>query len=137
MTTETIALGGRQFDLAPLPWGKLKKLSAAINRVGHALAAGVADEDTMDEMGSVLSIGLGLPVEELEALPTNWHEASNAFRALMRVSGMEQEMEFALGEAQRRGFVPKAPAASPSTDGTSSTPASSLPPGGDGKTSTA
>jgi hypothetical protein len=136
MTTETITLGGREFELAPMPWAKLKRLTAAINRVGQALAAGVADDETMDEMGSVLSIGLGLPLDELEALPTNWHEASNAFRALMRVSGMEQEMEFALGEAQRRGFLAKSPAGNASTPGTSSTPASSLPPDGAGKTAT-
>lgn len=124
MTVETISLGGREFTLEPMPWGTLKKLSAAINRVGQALAAGVADEATMDEMGQVLSIGLGLQLDELDRLPTNWHEASNAFRALMRVSGMEAEMEYALGEAQRRALGLARPATTTtSTPGTGSTPA--------------
>lgn len=137
MTTQTITLGGRRFDLAPMPWGTLKKLSAAINRVGQALAAGVADESTMDEMGRVLSIGLGLSIEELEALPTNWHEASNAFRALMTVSGMEAEMEYALGEARRRALGLAGPATKASTPGTVSTPESSPSPAGIGTPATA
>lgn len=129
MTSETVILGGLRFELAAMPFGQLKKLSVAINRVGRALASGVADDDTMDDMGSVLAIGLGIPLEELDRLPTNWHEACNAFRALMRVSGMEQEMEYAAGEAQRRGLVSSAPA---STPGTGSTPASSASPAGPG-----
>lgn len=139
MTVTNITLGGREFALEPLPWGTLKKLSAAINRVGQALAAGVADEATMDEMGHVLAIGLGLPLEELDQLPTNWHEASNAFRALMKVSGMEAEMEFALGEAQRRalGLARPATMPTPSTPGTGSMPASSPSQAGAGKTATA
>ena len=120
---ETIILGGRTFELQAMPWGQLKRLAAAINRVGHALAAGLSDEQTMDDMGKVISIGLNIPLEELEQLPTDWHEASNAFRALMRASGMEQEMETALGEARRRGLIPGAPATL-STPGTAATPSS-------------
>jgi hypothetical protein len=118
---ETVTLGGRTFELQAMPWGQLKRLASAINRVGHALAAGLSDEQTMDDMGKVISIGLNIPLEELEQLPTDWHEASNAFRSLMRASGMEQEMETALGEARRRGLIPGAPA-TPSTPGTVATP---------------
>ena len=134
MTIETITLGARRFDLEPMPFGQLKKLSVAINRVGRALAAGVADDDTMEDLGQVLSIGLNMPLDELDKLPTNWHEACNAFRALMRVSGMEQEMEYSAGEAARRGPANGAPAV---THGTGSTPASSPSPTGDGTRSTA
>lgn len=136
MTTESVTLGGRQFDLAPLPFKQLRRFTVVINRVGRALAVGLADDGTIDDMAQVLSIGLGLEPDELDALPTNWHECCNAFRALMRVSGMEQEIDFALGEAQRRGLVPGAPAMVPSTLGTSSTPTSLPSPAGDGKTST-
>lgn len=136
MTTELITLGGRRFELAPMPFGQLKRLSVAINRVGRALAAGVADEETMDDMGQVLAIGLSIKLEALDELPTNWHECCTAFRALMKVSGMEQEMEFALGEAQRRGLITSAPASSSSTPGTGSTPASSPSQAGPGTSST-
>lgn len=130
---ETVTLGGRRFALEPLPWGKLKRLTAAIQRVGMALAAGVAGDAVFDDLGQVLCLGLGLDPAELDALPTDYHEASNAFRALMRVSGMEAEMEHALGEARRRGAQLAAPA---SQAGTASTPTPPPTPAGPGANST-
>lgn len=114
---ETVALGGRSFELQAMPWGQLKRLTGAIQRVGMALSAGVAGDAVLDDMGQVLCIGLGLSQAELDALPTDYHEVSTAFRALMRVSGMEAEMEHALGEARRRGgpFGGTPPATPPTT----------------------
>lgn len=132
---ETVTLGGRSFELQAMPWGQLKRLTAAINRVGMALSAGVATDAVGDDMGHVLSIGLGIAPADLDALPTDYHEVSNAFRALMRVSGMEAEMEHALGEARRRGLLPRLPAA-PSTPGTGSTPTPQPTPAGPGESST-
>lgn len=133
---ETIILGGRNFELAPLPFAQLRRLTVATNRVGRALALGIADEETIDDMAKVLAIGLAISPEGLDALPTNWHECCNAFRALMRVSGMDQEIDFALGEAQRRGLIAKAPAALESIHGTGSTPESPPQLAGAGATST-
>lgn len=139
-TPETVTLGGRTFELQAMPWGRLKRLTAAINRVGLALSAGIASDAAADDMGQVLCIGLGLEPAELEALPTDYHEVSNAFRALMRVSGMEAEMEHALGEARRRGLprVGPAPATetTASTPGTASTPTPPPTPAGPGASST-
>ena len=137
---ETVVLGGRSFELQAMPWGQLKRVAAAIQRVGMALSAGVVGESVVDDMGQVLCLGLGLSAAELEALPTDYHEVSNAFRALMRVSGMEAEMEHALGEARRRG-LPRvgpapAPETTPSTPGTASTPTPPPTPAGPGASST-
>jgi len=133
VATETITLGGRSFTLAPMPWGQLKRLTLAISRVGIALAAGLVTEETLDDMGRVLSIGLGLPADELEQMPTDQHEVSAAFRALMRVSGMQQEMDFQQGEALRRALAStQPPAPSSSTHGTASTPTPPPTPAGPG-----
>lgn len=108
---ESITLGGRRFELQAMTWGQLKRLTGAIQRVGMALSAGVVGDAVLDDMGQVLCLGLQITQAELDALPTDYHEVSTAFRALMRVSGMEAEMEHALGEARRRGLlVPPAPA---------------------------
>lgn len=131
--SEVVTLGDRSFELRPMPWKQLRRLAAKIRTLGMALAAGVADESTMADMADVLSIGLDLPLDELDALRTDWHEVSNAFRALMRVSGMERELEHALGEARRRGLLPPAPASIP---GTPSMPGSTSPPAGPGTSST-
>lgn len=140
---ETVTLGGRSFALEAMPWGQLKRLTSAIQRVGMALAAGVVGDDRVaDDMGQVLCLGLKLSPAQLDALPTDYHEVSNAFRALMRVSGMEAEMEHALGEARRRGgqalgAAPAAPStAAPSTPGTASTPTPPPTPAGPGASST-
>jgi hypothetical protein len=131
---ETVTVGGEVFVLRPMPWGQLKKVCAAVGRVGASLAAGQADESVMDQMTLVLSLGLGKTVDELEALPTNMHEVGNAFRSLMRISGMEAEMEHSLGEMRRRVSMAALPAqaAAQATDGTSSTPASQPSPVGSG-----
>ena len=136
MATETITLGGRRFELQAMPWGQLKRLSVAINRVGIALAAGIVTDDTLDDMGRVLCLGLGVPADELEQLPTNQHEVANAFRALMRVSGMQQEAEYLQGEALRRALASTQPSAPASTPGTGSTPTPPPSPAGPAASST-
>jgi hypothetical protein len=137
---ETVTLGGRSFELQAMPWGQLKRVAGAIQRVGMALSAGVAGDAVIDDMGHVLCLGLGLQAAELEALPTDYHEVSNAFRALMRVSGMEAEMEHALGEARRRGLPLAGPAPATAkttpTPGTASTPTPPPAPAGPGASST-
>lgn len=137
LAPETVTLGGRSFELQAMPWGQLKKLAFVIHRVGVALSVGVVGESTLDDLGRVLSIGLGLTVEELDQLPTNQHEVGNAFRALMRVSGMQQEMEFQQGEAIRRELDAQlSAAAATSTPGTASTPTPPPTPAGPGASST-
>lgn len=132
----TVTLGGRVFELHPMPWGKLKKVTVALGNVGRALASGVPDETSLDQMGYALALGLGISIEELENLPTDQHEIGNAFRALMKVTGMEQELEHNLGELKRRALHTaqqqhSAPSA-PANSGTSSTPTPPASPAGPG-----
>jgi hypothetical protein len=118
---KTITFGGREFEVKPLPWGRLRRVMGAINRVGMAAAVGLFDDSALDDMSSVLCEGFDLKPEELEAMPTNLEEAQAAFEAIVQVSGLEQVMEKALGEARRA--VLTAPLANPdSTPGTPSTP---------------
>lgn len=114
--SNTITLGGQRFDLAPMPWGRLKRCMAAINRVGIATSAGLFDETVLDEMASVLCEGLSIDAERLLELPTTMLEVQAAFDAVVRISGLEAVMEKALGEAPR-----SMPTASASTRGTPST----------------
>lgn len=117
-----VVLGGRRFEITAMPWGRLRKLTVAINRVGLALAVGiVGDEGALDDMEKVLSIGLDIPPEELGQLNTNWDELGIAFQALMKVSGLANSMEKLLGEVQRRAVEIQT---GPATAGTTSTPVS-------------
>lgn len=123
-STQTITLGGRTFQAAPLPWGRLRKVMAAINRVGTAAAAGLFDESSLDDMAAVLCAGYNIAPEDLEAMPTTIEEVQRAFDAVVKISGLEQAMEKALGEARRAGRLPVPPAAQTLTPGMPSTPTS-------------
>src|SRR6218665_1625229 len=101
-----------------MPGGDLKRLMGAINRVGVAAATGSFDESTMDEMGEVLRIGLGIPDKDFEGLRTDLAELIEAFHGVVRATGLEAVVERALGEAMRRAAAPRLPA----TPGTTSSP---------------
>lgn len=138
---ETTTLGGVVFILRPLPWKAARRQAVAIYEVGAALASGEMTDAVLDKMSAVLAAGLQVEPAVLDELPTNVFEAGQAFQALMRVSGMQQQMEHALGEMLRRRQQASPPAvqASPSASeetGTPSTPAPQLPPDGDGGSST-
>ena len=121
MDEATISLGGKQFTVKPLPWGKLKKVTAAINRIGMAAAAGIFDERALDDMALVLSMSFDIPLAELEEMPTDLVELNLAFDAVVKVSGLERQMEKALGEARRAGHLPASALIPTLTPGTPST----------------
>lgn len=113
---ESVTLGTQEFVVKPMPWGQLSRLTNAINRVGAGLATGQQDDGMLAEMAKVITIGLGITVEDLEAIPAvSMEQASEAFNALMRVSGMERVLERRVGEARRRAQA-MAPAPTPGTD---------------------
>lgn len=119
-----VQFGGKTYELSALPWGRLRKIMGAINRVGMAAAVGYFDDSALDDMAVVLAEGLGIAPADLEEAPTNLEEAQAAFEAIVRVSGLEKAMEKALGEARRAALL--VPLATPaSTPGTPSTPTSS------------
>lgn len=87
--SRTIRLGNRDFAVAPLPLGKLKKLLPTFNRVGVAFAGGIIDEEALDGVLECLSIGLGIPAAELYEIPATMDELTAALEAIAEVAGLK------------------------------------------------
>lgn len=127
MTKKTITLAGRELPVQELNFAQLKRLLPAINRTARAMAIGNLDEAAMDDMGTVLSAGTGLPPAELDALPIKGSELAAAFQAIVDLAGLGPKQEAAKsGEAE--------PVATGT--GTTSTPISPPVSAGPGETST-
>lgn len=118
MAETTVTLGGKQFTVGPMPWGRLKSVMSAINRVGLAAAAGVFDDAQLEDMATVLQKGLQIEPQAFDELPTTIAEVLHAFNAVVKASGLEEVM----GEALRAGLAKASPAIPPSTPGIPSTP---------------
>lgn len=88
--TTTITLAGRELPVQEFNFGQLKRLLPTINRVAHAMAIGHLDEATMDDMGSVLSVSIGMPQAELDAMPIRGSELAPAFTAITILAGLGQ-----------------------------------------------
>jgi hypothetical protein len=116
--TISTKLGPRTFEVAPLPWGELRKLMGSINRVAIAAASGTLDEACMDELAQVVCTGLRLPLAEFDGIHTDLVEVLHAFNTVVKVSGLEQ----VLGEALRAARATETPSLMTLTPGTASTP---------------
>lgn len=90
MSSTTIQLSGRSFDVAAFTLGQLRKLLPALNRVSVALATDTVDEAAFDDLGVVLSAALKLPRDEVDALPMTIGEIAEALRVISQVSGLAQ-----------------------------------------------
>ena len=117
MATTTVTLGGREFPVGPMPWGRLKAVMGAINRVGMAAAGGLFGDAELEDMATVLQKGLEIEPQEFDALPTTIAEVLRAFNAVVKASGLEEVM----GEALRAGLAKATPATPTSTPGMPST----------------
>jgi hypothetical protein len=127
MTERTILLAGRAFSVAALPFGVLKRLLPAINRVAVALAIGRLDEPAMDDMGAVLCAATGIASADLDALPIQAHELGPAFETIVDLAGLKPAEGAPSGEP---------PAVAAPGIGTTSTPISPPASAGPGETST-
>lgn len=120
MSDVTITLGGREIPAQELNFAQLKRLLPAINRVARAMTLGDLDESAMDDMGTVLSAGTGLPMGELDTLPIRGHELAAAFQFIVTLAGLGPKEEDAKpGEAVAganlgtgTNFMPTSPPAS-------------------------
>lgn len=102
MTPKTIILAGRDFPVQELNFAQLKRLLPAINRVARAMAVDQLDETAMDDMGTVLSAGTGVPAAELDALPIRANELSDAFSVIVNLAGLGPKEEGTkMGEEER------------------------------------
>lgn len=95
MTITTITLAGRELPVQELNFAQLKRLLPAINRTARAMAIGNLDESAMDDMGTVLSAGTGLPPAELDALPIKGSELAAAFEAIVELAGLGPKQDAA------------------------------------------
>ena len=128
MSDATITLGGREIPIQELTFAQLKRLMPAVNRVARSMAIGDLNEAAMDDMGTVLSAGTGLPAAELDALPIKGSELAAAFQAIVNLAGLGPKEDGAKsGEAVA--------VANPGT-GTNSMPTSPPASAGPGETST-
>lgn len=91
----TITLAGRELPIQELNFAQLKRLLPAINRTARAMAIGNLDEAAMEDMGTVLSVGTGMPPAELDALPIKGCELAAAFQAIVDLAGLGQKQEAA------------------------------------------
>lgn len=88
MTNNTITLAGRELPVQELNFSQLKRLLPAINRVAYAMSIGHLDEAAMDDMGTVLSAGTGLPQAELDAMLIKGNELAAAFETIVSLAGL-------------------------------------------------
>lgn len=117
MSTTTIKLGNEQFEVKPLPLGRLKKVLPAVSAVSIALASisasSILDEATFDHVAVALSAALDKPVAEIEAMPMDVEQIVEAITAIAQVCGLAAKGALAPGEAM--------PGATPATTSTPST----------------
>lgn len=88
--TTTITLAGRDLPVQEFTYAQLKRLLPAINRVARAMSIGNLDEATMDDMDTVLSVSVGMPQAELDAMPIRGGELAPAFTAITILAGLGQ-----------------------------------------------
>jgi len=96
---KTISLGGKQFEVRELEFRELRRLLPVIHRVGPALARNVITDSVMDELAEIIAAGIGITVEELDALPVKARELGAAFDAVATSAGLAERPEGASGEA--------------------------------------
>lgn len=128
----TITLGTTAIPVPPIPLGRVRKLPVVCNRVYAAFAVNVLDDAVSNDIVLILSLGLGLPVEELDAMPATFDQLKDAIDVIVDVAGLKPK-----GGA---GAVPPGealpPAAILTAGGMTTTPTSSPAPAGPGTTST-
>lgn len=93
--TTKIVLGGTEFEVAPPPFGLLKKIIVAFNK---ASAAGLGSVDGIAAISTVLALMVGKTDEELDAMPITMNEIITATNAVPAILGLVQK-ESAPGEA--------------------------------------
>jgi hypothetical protein len=89
----TIILAGRDVPLQEPSFAQLKRLLPASNRVAYAMATGRLDDAAMDDMSTVLSVGTGMPQDEIDALPIKGHELALAIAAITNMAGIGPKEE--------------------------------------------
>ena len=82
-----ITLGGQPFEVAPVPFGRLRGIIAAMNRMQ---AAGMQSETAMEESAVVFALLLNKPREEIDAMPIGVAEMVAALEKVPGLCGIDQ-----------------------------------------------
>ncbi|WP_164963958.1 hypothetical protein [Rubrivivax sp. JA1026] len=89
---QSINFGGREFAIQALPLKRVTKLVSHFNRVVAAMEGGRMTDASLDAMIDAISVGLDVPREGLDELPTTIPEIAEALAVLVRVSGYDEAM---------------------------------------------
>lgn len=113
---QVITLGGKAFEVAPPPLKRLKRLIPAISALSVAIAnAGARFELTdadLQHVTKMLSAALDKPEAEVDEMPMDMAEISDAILTLAEVAGLTPKGDM-VGEGLP--VMPPATALTPST----------------------
>lgn len=103
MSDTKIILGSREFAVEAVPLGRLKRLVPSLTAFSRAVALLGTEremsEADMDHAVKAISAGLGISVEEVEAMPATLEQLIDAVGVLAQVSGLTPKGDVPSGEA--------------------------------------
>lgn len=126
---DSVMLEGRVYVVRAVPLGTARSLVPAIIRCGRKFAAWEIDESIYDDLVTVLALGLGADRRAITRLTVPLWDLAPVVDRIARVN--------ALPVVEAGALPGKLLEALTTSIGTNSMPASSVPPGGPGTTSTA
>jgi hypothetical protein len=85
----TITLAQKEYQIEPLPFGKVKKIILQFN---SANKAGLNTEDGLAAATAAFAILLGVAAEEVDALPISMKEMADTLHAIPDILGLEQKV---------------------------------------------
>lgn len=85
MKTTAIVLAGQSFEVAPPPFGRLRKIIAAFNSMR---SDGGEGEDSMQQAGIIFALLIGKTVEEIDEMPIGVMEMAAALTLVPEICGL-------------------------------------------------
>ena len=86
----TITIGTQQFTVSRPPLGALRKVVPAFTRMAHSFEGGEIDEEAFADVFTVLAIGTGKPVAELQEMPGTFAQIMAGVEAIADVCGLKR-----------------------------------------------
>lgn len=78
-----ITLAGKEYDVPPLPYGKLKKAIPLMNSW-----RGAVSEDALTGVGELLALVLNLPIDVIDEMPITFKEIADAVPKIGEAMGL-------------------------------------------------
>ena len=101
-TERIITIGTQQFTVSRLPLGALRKVVPAFTRLARCFEGGEIDDEAFADVFTVLAIGTGKPVAELQEMPGTFAQIMAGVEAIADVCGLKRrapEPEWGQGAA--------------------------------------